>query len=70
MMKNLKNCPIFFFIALRKCPDALNATQKPPAHDKVVFLEKSRKNSKNTHFNQNGPKRQVCKYFFINHPCE
>ena len=49
-MKNIKNGQKMFLIAQKKCPDALNATQKTPAFYKVRFLKKSRKNLKNDHF--------------------
>ena len=39
-----------FLIAQKKCPDALNATQNPPAFYKVRFLQKSRKTSGNDLF--------------------
>ena len=37
MMKNLKNCPKAVFIAQKKRPDALNATQKPQLFTKYGF---------------------------------
>ena len=42
-----------FLIAQKKCPDALNATQKTPALYNVPFLNKSRKTDKNAHFFKN-----------------
>ena len=42
-----------FLIAQKKCPDALNATQKTPALHNVPFLKKSRKTAKNAHFFKN-----------------
>ena len=42
-MQNMKNGHKMFLVAQKKCPDALNATQKTPAFYKVGFLKKSRK---------------------------
>ena len=41
-----------FLIAQMKRPDALNATQKPPASNNVWFRKKLRNTSKNDHFLQ------------------
>ena len=43
MMKNMTIVQRLHFIAQKKCPDALNATQKIPDPYKVWFLKKSRK---------------------------
>ena len=40
-MKNLKNCPKTVFISSKEAFDALNATQKTQALNKVRFLKKS-----------------------------
>ena len=50
MMKNLKNCSKFFFTAQKKRLDALNATQKTSAYNKIQCLEKSRKTFKKLPF--------------------
>ena len=50
MMKNLKIVQKLFWKAQKKCPDALNTTQKTPALYKVGFLKKSRKSLKKLQF--------------------
>ena len=64
-MKSIKYGKNMFLIAQKKRPDALNATQKTPAPYKVWFLKNQEKPFKKTHFNQNGPKWQFFKRFFL-----